>query len=70
LSSTSPLLEVEFDAAREMALLRLGDDKNRQPPAKPANLALIKPPETADELRARLKKQFPDLKDEELDFVM
>jgi hypothetical protein len=38
LRGTSPLLEVEFDGAREMPLLRLGDDKDRQPPREACEL--------------------------------
>jgi hypothetical protein len=49
------------------------EDKNRQPPTtekKPANHVELEPLETADELRARLKKLYPDLTDAELDFFL
>jgi hypothetical protein len=49
------------------------EDKNRRPPTtktKPENYVQLDPLETADELRARLKKLYQDLTDAELDFFL
>jgi hypothetical protein len=47
-----------------------GDSKPPATEKKPPNSTIFVPLETADELRARLKKMYPGLTDEEVDHFM
>ena len=61
LRGTSALLEAKFDAARAIALLSV---------SKPEDLPVFVPLETADQLRARIKRMYPDLTDEQIEAFM